>query len=147
MYKSSHFVQLCIGGPRFDKSSENFRVTLNDRVEFPCNPSSEPHIMNPSWRKDGNVLTEDGLQFIIEEAQYDDEGVYTCEVNNNYSTDSKSFHLKVRSKILFVIKCLFLLIHTFFIMLFRPTHAIVASNWHNPRTFPGGCHYSSTRVV
>lgn len=103
--------------------------------------------MNPSWRKDGNVLTEDGLQFIIEEAQYDDEGVYTCEVNNNYSTDSKSFHLKVRSKILFVIKCLFLLIHTFFIMLFRPTHAIVASNWHNPRTFPGGCHYSSTRVV
>ena len=99
-----HF--LLSGGPRFADRNEHTRVTLNDRVEFTCNPDSHPPLFNISWLKDGdeppalNFLPKSNETTIVfEEADYDDEGVYTCVVCNKYNCNSKNFQLKVRSKV------------------------------------------------
>lgn len=104
-------IALCIfvvlGGPRFSKSNEYLRVKLNERVEFACNPSSEPSIIETRWTKDGVPLVNNGSvllrsnnsTLVINKAAYDDEGVYTCLAKNMYNCDTKRFQLKVRSKL------------------------------------------------
>ena len=134
------FYFLLSGGPRFADRNEHTRVTLNDRVEFTCNPISYPADVNVRWLKDGDKLDPELNRetIVFEEANYDDEGVYTCVACNKYNCNSKNFQLKVRSKVffLFVIACTY-----FFIVLFRPSHTIVASHWYNHRTVPGGYYY------
>ena len=105
------FTFLLSGGPRFSNRNEHIRATLNDRVEFTCDPTSHPSITNNNtmWLRDGyepSVLnyqiSEDRKTIIFEEVDYDDEAVYTCQVSNAYNSNSKSFQLKVRSKVFFL---------------------------------------------
>lgn len=107
------------GGPRFADRNEHLRATLNERVEFTCNPASFPALSNVTWLRDGvipsvdNFLrTPDDKTIIIEDADYDDQAVYTCLVCNIYRCDSKHFHLKVRSKVVFLVcNCFYLLLY------------------------------------
>lgn len=104
------FTFLLSGGPRFSNRNEHIRATLNDRVEFTCDPTSHPAITNNTmWLRDGNeppisnfLISENRKTIIFEEVDYDDEAVYTCQVSNAYNSNSKSFQLKVRSKVFFL---------------------------------------------
>ena len=141
MYSRIAFFKL-LGGPSFSKDSELIRVTLNDRVEFNCNPTSVPPVIGFVWMKDGIDIPDMSNQsiFIIEETSYDDEGVYSCIANNKFNNGSKRFELKVRSE-----KFLIIPVHIcFIIILYRSTYTIVASPWHNNRTVSSGCYNFST---
>ena len=89
-----------LGGPSFSDNSESRRVNLHDSVEFSCNPISVPPVISFVWMKDDENLTNQSQSTLtIEEASYDDEGVYKCVVNNPFNTGSKRFELKVKSEI------------------------------------------------
>lgn len=86
------------------------RVTLHERVEFICDPDSNPPVTSFVWLRDGidlfnqskfiieEALRDNQSKLIIKEASYDDEGVYLCVANNPFNNASKRFELKVRSE-------------------------------------------------
>ena len=79
------------------------RVTLHDRVEFTCDPTSVPPVTSFAWLLNDVDILHNQSTFIIEEASYDNEGVYLCIANNPFNNGSKRFELKVRSEIIFIL--------------------------------------------